>query len=405
MTAPVIESAEAPDVGMTDIQQMNDDEFSSFIGGPPPDPGDPTPTTEPAKTPAPEAGVSVSTDGEAEETEEAEIEEVEVTPEQADQERTAAGWKKDAAGKWHKPDGSFARADELPPAAEKPAPTKRELLAQFKAKGGDGNEYSAEDIADIEVTYNANGKEVTRTWDHVVKMAQRGEYNEAERNKIIEERAEITQTRQQYESLQSEYRQMRAFVEKVLEDSEEADQVLIERRQRWAAANSPEARAERAERERDAVIARQRAETDGRAYDAASERIASAIEALHQRHPSVMPEAILGKYNVMIAPYLVNGQLPPHRLQEVERIVASDLAPWVESLHSSSESRKAEQEATTKREIDRAKGTAILAKRNLARVMKPSTGPASALPHEKPKKEPKSHDELRRQLFGGDDED
>src|SRR3990167_3383204 len=99
MTAPAI----APNIPTGTVHEIAFDEsddaafLESFKPKPPPDPIAP-PVAAPATAPAPEAGVSVSVPAEVPATE---VLDVELTPEQADAERVAAGWKKNlVTGQW-----------------------------------------------------------------------------------------------------------------------------------------------------------------------------------------------------------------------------------------------------------------------------------------------------------------
>lgn len=116
-----------------------------------------------------------------------------------------------------------------------------QLATEFVLRDAEGEV----EIPALIVEYKANGKVRKDRLDQVVKLAQFGVYNEAreQQYKQVEQQAEALQTeREEYAQLLSE---REAQLERLLQDED----FFLSVRDAYQAENSPEKRAERAERE------------------------------------------------------------------------------------------------------------------------------------------------------------
>jgi hypothetical protein len=375
MTAPAIATGT-----LSGFSGMDNDQFMRDVLGetpasesPPPKP-DAAPEAKEAPaitTPAPKAGVSVSAEPEV--AADGDVEEVELTPEQADAERIAAKWtRNEVTGQWRKPDGQFAKLDELPPAEreiEAPKP-KRELLAKYEIKRK-GAVVDPLEVADDEVTYTANGKTVTRTFDHAMKMAQMGEHNEQREIEYRATQAKAVEAQAKIATVTSANRKLRDFVESILEDTDEANEMIYRARERRASANSPEARARALDqREREFNERTQNAQAEAQ-NTATTARIGTLMSGLEQKYPDVEKETIYGKYALLWNEHAASADA--NDLSRFEAAITSSLVPWLEQLHEQRQSKSSSERAAAQLEIDKAKAESVKAKRIISRRLKPST--------------------------------
>lgn len=401
MTAPAI-----PQGTLSGINSMDNDEFMQNILGesptPPPDPTPPKPETKEETAPAPKAGVSVSDQPQAEAAPDVEVEEVEMTPEEADAERTAAGWKKNiVTGQWQRKDGTFAKEGELPP-VEREATPRRELLTKFevKRKGAVVDPY---EVADDEITANVDGKPETHTVDKWIRIAQaKGGEVPAE---LKEENARlVTETAQAKARLantaQSSAR-MAAFIRQILEaeEGDELNNIVFTAREKHATANSPEARQARLDARERALNEQEASRNHEEAFNAAWAPVGSLMDEVEKKYPDVLPEAIQGRYNALMLEFLEHGVFPLANVPRFHAKLTSSLVPWVEQLHEKEQKKTAAEREAAKLETEKARADRIQSKRLVSRMLKPTTTGDRA-PAQKPKGAPPSIRSFMESEFG-----
>lgn len=298
----------------------------------------------------------------------------------------------DEQGKWHRPDGEFANAEEAADAeaalsgdtaaapdtkgaeAETPAvheyqPVKT-ALTEFAVKASDGTPVT--EFPELLFSFKAVGKELSDLpLDKVVKLAQMGVYNQQRETDLTQYRQERETMGRQVRELQGIVEQWAQFYERTLVD----DDFRNAARAQYAQENSPQAKLQRMEYERqqERVAMEQQ-----RVYDQAagyiSTRIGPTMEAIQLANPHVTPQEALGQFSMLTGPMLVNGVLPPDRLYDVMAIVENEIRPWAEQLHSAREQQRQTLTAKEHRKVTMAQIEAHKAKRALARATSPAGG-------------------------------
>lgn len=313
----------------------------------------------PAADAADEGGDQGAGDGDAAEG----AEEVEVPPD-------AAG-EGDAGGEAAPAEGEGGKAAEAEQGAEGAAPAAEFTVFQ----GAD----EVEVPADLKIKFTADGAERELPLDRVVRLAQMGFYNEERANEIREFRENLPQLRQQFQSLQDENEMLTAAVQRILSGDEE---YLAQEREEYERASSPEARAERAEL---ALAQERRRQQSVGVEQQAAQFVRSLVpefEALQTAAPKVSFEEVVGKFNMLTAPLMVRGQIPPAKFREVERIIRSELRPWAEAQHA----RRVSAEKATTAVATRATAQAAAAKKQAARAVLPQGTHPTGAPPKAPKK-------------------
>jgi hypothetical protein len=244
--------------------------------------------------------------------------------------------------------------------------------------------------ADLKIKFKADGEDREVDLPGVVRLAQMGYYNEQRATEIKEFREQLPQIRESFESLQSENEMLTTAMQRILSGDEE---YLAQEQEEFLRASSPEARAERAERALEQERLRQRG---AGAEQQAAQFVRSLVpefETLQTVAPKVSFEEVVGKFNMLTAPLMVRGQIPPAKFREVERIIRSELRPWAEAQHAKRTSaEKATTAATT-----RATAQAAHAKKQAARAVLPQgTHPTGAPP--KPAKKYESASDIMNDL-------
>jgi hypothetical protein len=233
--------------------------------------------------------------------------------------------------------------------------------------------------ADLKIRFKADGEDREVDLNGVVRLAQMGYYNEQRANEIREFREQLPQIRESFETLQDENQRLTEFAQRVLSGDEE---YLAQEQEEFLRASSPEARAERAERE--LAAERQRQRGSGVEQQAAQfvRSLVPEFESLQIAAPKVSFEEVVGKFNILTAPLMVRGQIPPAKFREVERIIRSELRPWAEAQHAK---RMGAEKATTAAST-RATANAAAAKRQAARAVLPQGTHPTGAPPKAPKK-------------------
>jgi hypothetical protein len=135
-----------------------------------------------------------------------------------------------------------------------------------------------------------------------------------------------------------------------------------------------EARAERAETELAETRRTQQQQTAAaQARSFTTEHLAPAMETLLTRHPTITPDELLGKFALLTRHMVIDGVIPPQRIPDVAKVFREKLVPMGGAqTHEHRSVTAAQQQAATARAVQDAQTKATLAKRQLAKLTKPS---------------------------------
>jgi hypothetical protein len=305
----------------------------------------------------------------------------------------APSFYQDEAGKWHRPDGEFASAEEakdaeaaLAPEGQAAAETKegeqapetpavleyqpvKTAVTEFGIKIADGTPVT--EMPEIKLSFKSGGKDYTDVpLDKVVRLAQTGVYNEQLQQDMIQFRRDKEQATQYIRSLEQSNTQWAQFYEQLLVD----DNFRAQAQQQYLKENSPEMQLQRQraqiEQERQNMAAQQQY---SQAEQYVQQRIGPTVEAIGKANPRLTDEEVLGKFGMLTSHLLVNGIVPYDRLYDVMAIVEQGLKPWAEQVQSDRESQAQASTAKERRRVTAAQVEASKAKRNLARATSPAS--------------------------------
>ncbi|MFZ9959956.1 MAG: hypothetical protein ACO3GP_06155, partial [Candidatus Limnocylindrus sp.] len=238
------------------------------------------------------------------------------------------------------------------------------------------------EIPALIVEYKANGKVRQDRLDQVVKLAQFGVYNEAREQQIKQVEQEARSLQQEREELAKVLDEREAQLERILSDED----FFLTVRDAYLAENSPERRAERAEREIENIkIQSQVAEISRQGQAFYESEVKPAIDLIANALPSVTPAeleermAYAMQLHAQVGP---NGQpyLPASQFEAARQYILNDLALWAQMMHArrsepaTSPALEQAQAATAKAQI-----AAQKAKRAVGQATRP-VGRASSAP-------------------------
>lgn len=261
------------------------------------------------------------------------------------------------------------------------AKDEKPLLTTFAMKQGKTEVDIPRDVA---FDFKANGKEYKDVpLDKVVLLAQMGFYNEAREQEVGLAKKYVSETQQENKQLRDLTDNLKKEFDDLLKDDEYYETAKAEYRRR----NSPEERARRAEesvRQQRGITEAQARTTQAQGY-IQSNILPAVGQILQTFQSSVSEDEVMGRFNRLITPYLVNGIVPIEHLPTVKHLVDVDLAQWAKAV-------SLEREGTVKKQADKAekivkaeKTKTTLAKRELARAVKPQGGTARTKEANKPK--------------------
>lgn len=228
------------------------------------------------------------------------------------------------------------------------------------------------EVPALMVEYKANGKVRRDRLDQVVKLAQWGVYNQEkeQRTQQIEQRAtEVEQQLNQYvEALQQREKQL----ERLLTDED----FLYAVREAYEQENSPEKRAERAERE----LVDYRTQQEMGAIAQTGQRfleyeVEPAFQFITEKLPNVSMQELEERFSYAMQAHLEkapNGApyIPESRYDAVRKYIVQDLATWAQMIHAMRSESATDTKAQT--ELEKARIEAQKAKRAVGRVTKPA---------------------------------
>ena len=253
------------------------------------------------------------------------------------------------------------------------------LATEFTLKDADGEV----EIPALIVEYKANGKVRQDRLDQVVKLAQFGVYNQDREEKIRAVEQETVALRTQSQELERLVQEREAQLERILSDED----FFLAVRDAYQQENSPERRAERAERQMEefkvqtamADISRQGQQF----YDG---EVQPAIQLIANALPTVTPAeleermAYAMQLHAQVGP---NGQpyLPASQFDAARQYIVNDLAIWAQMTHARrSEPATSPQLEQAQAAAAKAQVEAQKAKRVVGQATKPVGRAASNTP-------------------------
>jgi hypothetical protein len=252
------------------------------------------------------------------------------------------------------------------------------LATEFILKDAEGEV----EIPALIVEYKANGKVRQDRLDQVVKLAQFGVYNEAREQQYKQVEQEARALQGEREELAKLVEEREAQLERILSDED----FFLSVRDAYQAENSPEKRADRAEREIQHMrVQSQVAEISRQGQVFYEGEVKPAIDLIANALPSVAPEeleermAYAMQLHAQVGP---NGQsyLPASQFEAARQYIMNDLAVWAQMTHArrsepaTSPALEQAQVAVAKAQVEAQK-----AKRAVGQATKP-VGRASSAP-------------------------
>lgn len=232
--------------------------------------------------------------------------------------------------------------DEEPDAKEKPADAPEPVKLPFAAKSKDAD-VDAALLADMTITFKADGKEVTMPIADVVRRAQS---EPAVQRQARQYQDQVTEARTQMDRVQQQVDEVRAIALKMARDPDYYAQMVED----IEGYDLPEARAQRAEtalatRDREQTESRERAEHEQRLQEFATSEVAPALSHIVTSNPLVTEEEILGKFYADTAKITVNGVIPPEYHASLAQYLRTTLTEFVEKRQSEYASRESRAKA------------------------------------------------------------
>lgn len=236
------------------------------------------------------------------------------------------------------------------------------------------------EVPALMVEYKANGKVRKDRLDQVVKLAQWGVYNQERQEKIQQE---VAAKEQEYAALIAEREQQ---MERLLTDEDFLEAV----RESYLQENSPERRAERAERRvQDIQLQHQMQAIEQQGDQFLTTELAPALTLLTAALPTVTAEELESRVLMAMqahAEVAPNGvtYVPPSRYDAIRQYILDDLSVWAQAQHARrSQSVPTKPQAKAQAELERAQVEAQKAKRAVGQATKPVGTPAKDAPKAK----------------------
>jgi hypothetical protein len=252
------------------------------------------------------------------------------------------------------------------------------LATEFTLKDAEGEV----EIPALIVEYKANGKVRQDRLDQVVKLAQFGVYNEEREQKVRQTEQQALQLQQERDELNRLIDERERQLERILSDED----FFLSVRDAYQAENSPEKRAERAEREIQSLkVQSQMGEITRQGQVFYDGEVKPAIQLIANALPSVSPDeleermAYAMQLHAQVGP---NGQpyLPASQFEAARQYIVNDLAIWAQMTHARrSESATSPQLEQAQHAAAKAQVEAQKAKRAVGQATKP-VGRASSAP-------------------------
>lgn len=199
-----------------------------------------------------------------------------------------------------------------------------------------------------EIEFTANGKTRRESLDKVVRLAQYGFYNEGLQQEVEQTKGLLPAKEAQIAQLEAEKQELLGYYEQMLTDDDFVDAA----REKYARLNSPEARAERAERKlREVEESKQVQQHTAVVQQYLETELQPALAAILDAHPTVTFDELYGRFTMLTDPLRVNGVIPAQSIPNVNRAIVDQLLPYVGQLHTTRAEAKQADEARIRGEL------------------------------------------------------
>lgn len=264
-----------------------------------------------------------------------------------------------------------AEETPLPPGVVVVPSVEGDLATQFTIMDDEGEI----EVPNLMIEYKANGQIRKDRLDQVVKLAQWGVYNEEREQKTKQVEQEAVTYRQAAEELEALIAERESQIERLLQD----DDFLYTVREAYERENSPEKRAERAERQFEDFKVQKEMEQITQVGEQFWEgEIQPALDMIIKALPTLTFDELAERFTYAMQAHMEmapNGQpyIPMSRYDQVRKYMVEDLAVWAQIQHA----RRAEP--TTKQakpgkasdDLTKARIEAQKAKRQVGQATRP----------------------------------
>jgi hypothetical protein len=264
--------------------------------------------------------------------------------------------------------------------APEPGATVESGPVKLRFKGADGQYTNTPPIpADQKIEIEIGGKRYVKDLAGIARMAADAVVGQrhATENSHIKTQI-IPQYEQHIESVEEMLQAQIALNREILSD----EGIYAARRQEFAELNSPERRAERAERaladERD----RNAADEQGRAHtEYYQSNVLPEMHAILSECSSLTNEEILGRIALHTGDLLEGGVVPPKNYPKFASYLREQLAPWARAEHAKrGQADTARREAEQRAEEERRRAAQLTTRTELGAALVPAGAPAAAAP-------------------------
>jgi len=268
----------------------------------------------------------------------------------------------------------------LPPGVVVVPAVEGELATQFTIMDEEGEI----EVPNLMIEYKANGQVRKDRLDQVVKLAQWGVYNEEREQKTKQVEQEAVTYRQAAEELETLIAEREKQIERLLQD----DDFLYTVREAYERENSPEKRAERAERQFEDYKVQQEMEQITQVGEQFwTSEVEPALDMIAKALPTLTFDELAERFTYAMQAHMdraPNGQpyIPMSRYDQVRKYMVEDLAVWAQIQHARRAEPTTKQTSKASDQLQKARIEAQKAKRQVGQATKPvgKAGQMSAAP-------------------------
>lgn len=232
-----------------------------------------------------------------------------------------------------------------------PAVTGRELATAFKVLDAQGEL----DVPDLSIEFRANGKTRKEPLDQVVRLAERGVYNEEREQAVLAQKQDTQRVTQENAQLRTALQRLAVEREALLS----SDDAYLTARAQFEAQNTPEAQMERLKRERaqeqQQSVFQQAVSVSNQYFE---QQVVPAVTTIAEKFGTVTADEI-GARLVLLTNHLRvpmpdgDSFIPPAAHQAVTDIVLREIVPWASALHEDRDSQtNAQRDAAERARTD-----------------------------------------------------
>jgi hypothetical protein len=268
----------------------------------------------------------------------------------------------------------------LPPGVVVVPPVEGELATQFTIMDEEGEI----EVPNLMIEYKANGQIRKDRLDQVVKLAQWGVYNEEREQKTKQVEQEAVTYRQAAEELETLIAEREKQIERLLQD----DDFLYTVREAYERENSPDKRAERAERQFEEYKVQQEMQQITQSGEQFwKSEVEPAFDLIVKALPAVTFDELAERFTYAMQAHMErapNGQpyIPVSRYEQVRKYLVDDLAIWAQIQNARRAEPTTKQTSKASDDLKKARIEAQKAKRQVGQATKPvgKAGQMSAAP-------------------------